>query len=383
MNKIKNLFLLDQSVVFLNHGSFGACPKIVFETYQQWQLRLEHQPVKLLAREFTSLMNHARQELARYLHTVPSNIALVPNATHGVNVIARSLSLEPGDEILTSNHEYGACNYIWTFNSKLSGARYIQQPIPLPATSEEEILAQFWQGVTPKTKVIFISHITSPTAMHIPVEAICKKARQQGILTIIDAAHSPGQIPLDLTAMGADFVAGNCHKWMLAPKSAGFLYVHPNVQHLIKPLVVSWGYDPTPNLKSSYPWIDLLEWRGTIDPAPFLTIPAAIRFMEEYHWENVRASSHALLKDAISRICELTSLPPLYPLESNLYAQMGIAPLPPRTDIVSLKKALYDDYKVEVPLIDWEGHKFARISVQGYNTPEDIDALLFALEHLL
>ncbi len=379
MSNLKDLFLLDQDVVFLNHGSFGACPKPVFETYQNWQLRLERQPVKLLGREFTTLMNRARRELAVYLHTEPGNLAFVPNATHGVNVIARSLALSPGDEILTSDHEYGACNYTWEFNSLNTGATYKHQHISLPAVSKEDLLSQFWQGVTPNTKVIFISQITSPTAMRFPVGEICRRAREQGIITVIDAAHSPGQIPVDLTAMNADFVVGNCHKWMLAPKSAGFLYARPEVQALIKPLVVSWGYNPTPNLLSGFPWIDLLEWRGTIDPAPYLTVPAAIRFMEENDWESVRAQSHSMLREAIHRICVLTGLPPLYPLESDLYAQMGIAPLPPETDIDLLKQRLYDDYLIEVPLINWQGHKFVRISIQGYNTAKDIDSLLFAL----
>ncbi|MCD6400680.1 MAG: aminotransferase class V-fold PLP-dependent enzyme, partial [Anaerolineales bacterium] len=323
MTSIKNLFLLDKDIVFLNHGSFGACPKPVFAEYQQWQLHLERQPVKFLGRDFTTLMNQTRHTLAAYLHTAAGNLAFVPNATHGVNVIARSLALKAGDEILTSDHEYGACNYIWEFNSSKMGAIYKKQPIPLPVNNSSEILEHFWKGVTPQTKVIFISHITSPTALRMPVEAICARARQQGILTIVDAAHSPGQIPLDLSELDADFVVGNCHKWMLAPKSAGFLYARPDVQHIIEPLVVSWGYDAPPNLQSGFPWIDLLEWRGTIDPSPFLTIPAAIQFMQDHDWENVRTASHNLLKDAIRRICALSSIPPLYPLESDLYAQMG------------------------------------------------------------
>ena len=383
MTSIKNLFLLDKDIVFLNHGSFGACPKPVFAEYQQWQLHLERQPVKFLGRDFTTLMNQTRHTLAAYLHTAAGNLAFVPNATHGVNVIARSLALKAGDEILTSDHEYGACNYIWEFTSSKTSAYYKKAHIPLPVKTSDEILEHFWKGVSPKTRVIFISHITSPTALRMPVEAICAHARQQGILTIVDAAHSPGQIPLDLSELDADFVVGNCHKWMLAPKSTGFLYARPDVQHIIEPLVVSWGYDSPPNLQSGFPWIDLLEWRGTIDPSSFLTIPAAIQFMAEYDWESVRTTSHNLLKDAIRRICALTSMPPLYPLESDLYAQMGIAPLPAETDLTLLKQRLYDEFQVEVPLNAWQEKKFVRISVQGYNTPEDIDALVNALGRLL
>ena len=222
-------FLLDPDVVFLNHGSFGATPRPVFETYQDWQRRLEWQPVQFLGTDIAAYLAEARRALGRYLNVAADDLVYVPNATFGVNVVARSLRLEPGDEVLATDHEYGACENAWLFMGRERGFRYVRQPIPLPLSSAADVMEQFWAGVTPRTKVIFLSHITSPTAMRLPVEAICERARAAGILTVIDGAHAPGQIPLDLTTVGADFYAGNCHKWLCAPKGAGFLFARPEV----------------------------------------------------------------------------------------------------------------------------------------------------------
>jgi isopenicillin-N epimerase len=224
-----------------------------------------------------------------------------------------------------------------------------------------------------------MSHITSPTALRLPVEEICNRARQAEILTIIDAAHSPGQIDIDLQAIGADFVFGNCHKWMLSPKGAGFLYTRKDRQALVKPLVVSWGYDPVTAPNTGSRFVDLLQWTGTHDPSAYLSVPASIQFMNENHWDDVRHECHDLLRQAIHQICSLTDMPPLYPLDSDIYHQMGIAPLPASIDHIYFKNWLYDTYKIELPLIYWQGNLFCRISVQGYNTPSDIEKLVEAM----
>jgi len=382
MSSLKENFLLDPNVVFLNHGSFGATPKPVFDAYQNWQLRLERQPVLFLGRELDDLLKESRRMLGEYLNADADDLVYIPNATHGVNIIARSLDLKLGDEILTTDHEYGACDYTWDFICGKTGARYIHQSIPLPIHSEDEIVDQIWQGITPRTKVVYVSHITSPTALRLPVEKVCQRARNAGILSIVDAAHSPGQIPVDLQALGADVVFGNCHKWMLNAKGSAFLYVRREVQHLIEPLIVSWGYNATRETTTGSRFIDLFQWTGTKDPAAALTVPTAIQFMKEHNWDEVRTNCHTLLHQAIERICNLTNMPPLYPLDSDFYGQMGIAPLP-LSDITALKSRLYDEYKIEVPLIQWRERQFIRISVQGYNNQEDIDALVSALQMLL
>jgi isopenicillin-N epimerase len=388
-NPYKKFFTLDPKVVFLNHGSFGACPRPVFAAYQDWQRKLEQQPVQFFGRDYARYDQQARQVLGGELNTHPSNLVFISNATYGVNVIAHSLSshphtpLQPGDEILTTDHEYGACNHAWEYACRQTGARYVCQPIPLPVSSPEDVLERFWQGVTPRTRLIYLSHITSPTALRFPVEAICQRARQAGILTMIDGAHAPGQIPLDLQAIGADFYTGNCHKWMMSPKGAAFLYAAPAVQPLVEPLVVGWGWNSDPAQVQDPAFFSYLHWTGTDDPAASLSVPAAIQFARDHNWETVRQGCHALLRQTIQRLCELTDLPPAYPLDSAFYRQMGIAPLPPEIDPDTWRTRLYADYRIEIPLIEWQGQKFLRISVQGYNTPEDLEALEKAVRALL
>jgi isopenicillin-N epimerase len=383
MKQLKDQFLLDPEIHFLNHGSFGACPRPVFQAYQEWQRRLERQPVLFLGREFARLHQEARQALGAYLKADPDDMVYIPNATHGVNIIARSLALEPGDEVLATDHEYGACDYTWEFICQKRGAAYRRQPIPLPVHSIEEVVEQFWQGVTRRTKIIYLSHITSPTALRLPVEAICQRGRADGILTVVDGAHAPGQIPLDLREIEADFYVGNCHKWMLSPKGAGFLYARREVQELIEPLVVSWGYKANAEFTSGSRFVDYLQWSGTRDPAAALSVPAAIQFMQDYDWDSVRRECDWLLQQALQRISALTHIELPYPPDSGFYIQMGIAELPSETDIIELKKRLYDEWRVEVPLIEWNGRKFVRLSVQGYNSQEDVDALIGGLEQLL
>lgn len=377
---MRELFLLESDVIFLNHGSFGATPRPVFEVYQEWQRRLESQPVRFLGRELNEHLAQARAELGRYLNADPDDLVFIPNATYGANVVARSLRLGKGDEILASDQEYGACEYAWEYVCQRTGAVYRREAIPLQASEEERVEA-FWRGVTPRTKVIFLSHITSPTALRLPVEQIIRRARQAGLITVIDAAHAPGQLPLDLGSLGADFLFGNCHKWMMAPKGSAFLYVRRELQEQIEPLIVSWGYHPAPEMSNGSRFLDLLQWTGTHDPAAWLSVPAAIRFMEEHHWDMVRHRSHLLLRQTLEAAVELTDLPLAYAQDSD-YAQMGIVPLPSVPAKV-LKERLYQEYRIEIPVIEWAGKVFLRISVQGYNTPDDLEALLRAMKLLL
>lgn len=382
MSLKKELFLLDPEVIFLNHGSFGATPKPVMEAYQNWQFRLERQPVLFLGRELDGLLRESRKSLGEYLNADADDLVYIPNATHGVNIIAHSLKLRPDDEIITTDHEYGACDYTWEFICQKKGVKYIHQSISLPVHSAEEVVEQLWSGITPRTKAIYLSHITSPTALRLPVQQICQRAKAAGILTILDAAHAPGQIPLNLQELGADMVFGNCHKWMLAPKGAAFLYVRRELQDQIEPLVVSWGYNPNPETTTGSRFIDLFQWTGTKDPTAALAVPTAIQFMKDHHWDDVRLQCHALLQQTLERICELTKLFPAYPLDSDFYNQMGVAPLP-AVNMALLKSRLYDEFKIEAPLTQWQDKRFIRISVQGYNTQQDIDALISALHTLL
>lgn len=381
MPSLKELFLLDPTVVFLNHGSFGACPRPVFEEYQQWQCRLEEQPVKFIGRDLGGYLHHARQVLGDYVGSPANDLVYIPNATFGINIVGRSLPLGPGDEVLATDHEYGANDRLWTFLGRKQGFSYVRQPVPLPATSPAEIVEQIWQGVTPRTRLIFLSHITSCSALRLPVEEICRRAREAGILTLIDGAHAPGHIPLDMQAIGADFYAGNCHKWLCAPKGAAFLYARPERQAMLEPLIVSWGWEAEKQSDSLF--IDHQQWLGTNDPAAWLAVPAAIQFQAAHNWPAVQAQCHQLAHQAIDRIGQLTGLPALYADDAGFYHQMAIAALPPIADLAAFKNRLYDEYRVEIPLIAWQGYQFIRISVQAYNSQTDVDSLINALNALL
>jgi isopenicillin-N epimerase len=381
MSALKALFLLDPEIVFLNHGSFGACPRPVFETYQTWQRELERQPVAFLGRQAAALLAHARSQLAAYLGVAADDVVYVPNPTTAINMVVRSLHLRPMDEILTTDHEYGAMERTWRFVCRQTGARYVRQPLPLPVTDADAWVETFWQGVTDRTKVIFLSHITSPTALTLPVEAICQRARAAGVLSIVDGAHVPGHLPLHLPSIGADLYTGACHKWLCAPKGAAFLYARREVQPWLEPLVVSWGYESAQPSGSQF--VDYHEWQGTRDLAAFLTVPAAIEFQAQHGWTAVRQQCHQLACRTRQRLHALTGLAPICPESPQWFTQMFAARLPAHTDLEALKQRLYEEYRVEVPVVSWNDQKFIRVSLQGYNTPGDADTLVEALARLL
>jgi isopenicillin-N epimerase len=379
MSPLKPLFLLDPDVVFLNHGSYGATPRPVFEAYQQWQLRLEREPVQFINNELPGLLRQARAALAQYLNADVDDVVYVPNATFGLNVIARSVPLAPGDEVLTTDHEYGAIDNAWLHVCRRRGARYIRQPVSFPVRSAEAIVEEVWRGVTPRTRVLFLSHITSSTAQRFPVEALCARARAAGILSVIDGAHAPGQIALDLTTIGADFYTGNCHKWLCSPKGAAFLHTRRERQAMIEPLVIGWGYGDNRKLAGSSDYIDALQWLGTNDLSAYLAVPAAIRFQAEHDWPRARADCHHLLAESLRRVAELTGLEPLYPASGDHYVQMAVNALPRIDDLAAFNRRLFDRHRIEVPCIEWNGRQFLRIALQGYNSRADIVALLTAL----
>jgi isopenicillin-N epimerase len=374
-------FLLDPSVIFLNHGSFGATPRPVFDAYQRWQRELENQPVEFLGRRAPDLLQNSRAILARYVRADCNDLAYIPNATMGINIVAHSLHLKQGDEVLGTDHEYGAIDKTWTFLSKKNGFKYINQPVHTPVSSPETVLDDLWAGVTRNTRVICISHITSPTALIFPVQEICRKARQAGIMTVIDGAHAPGQISLSLQDLGADFYTGNLHKWLCAPKGSAFLYARTEVQALIEPLPVSWGWqneNPGPSL-----FVDYIERTGTRDLSAYLAVPDAIEFLQHNDWDAVRLRCHSLASEASQRLKILTGLPALSPDSPQWFSQMISIPLPAKIDVKQLQIDLRQNYHIEIPVLCWNGMNLIRLSVQGYNTEKDIDALISALTFYL
>jgi len=340
----------------------------------------------MLGREITGLMAEARAALGAFLNVPGDDVIFFPNPTTALNMVVRNLmrpgtpfGLRSGDEILTTDHEYGAMDRTWRYACAQTGARYVQTPIPLPVGTREAFVERVWAGVTPRTRILFISHITSPTALIFPVEALCRRAREAGILCIVDGAHAPGQIPLDLAAVGADIYAGALHKWLMAPKGSAFLYARPEVQTWLDPLVVSWGYEAEKPGPSRF--VDYHEWQGTRDMSPFLSVPAAIRFQQEHDWASVRARCHDLAILTRDRINALTGQPAIAP--PDWLGQMATVQLPPDQDPEALHRRLWDAYRIEAPAIWWRGKPLLRISFQGYNDEGDADALVRALQKLL
>lgn len=380
------LFLLDPSVTFLNHGSYGACPLPVFEDYQRWQLKLERQPVAFLdpARGLTSWMRAGRQALAQDLGADPDDLVGVVNATEGLNIVAQSLDLSEGDEILTTDHEYAALEKTWDFVCRRSGTRVVQVRIPLPLTSEKAFTETVLAGITPRTRVLFLSHITSATALVFPIERVVAEARARGIYTVIDGAHTPGHIPVNLSTLGADFYSGNCHKWLMAPKGSAFLHVRRELQSLINPVVISHGWAPDPDTPGAFGntrFIDMLEMQGTRDPSAFLAVPAAYEFRAQHNWPAVARACTNLVQDTAARVRALTGLPALSSPEFCA-PQMVSMPVPP-CDTKALQQALMARYSIEIPCFTWAQHHIVRVSAQGYNTLNDMDHLVNALTELL
>jgi isopenicillin-N epimerase len=376
---LRDEFLLRPDVVFLNHGSFGACPRPVFDEYQRWQLELERQPVAFFG-GLAPRLNAARAALAAYAGCARDDLVFVPNATTGVNAVARSLPLGAGDEVLATDHEYGACDRAWQFACRRAGATYRKTAVPVPVASAADVVDQLWAGVTSRTRVIFVSHVTSPTALIFPVRAIVRRAREAGIWTVIDGAHAPGQVPLELATLDADFYAGNCHKWLCAPKGSGFLYAHRELQPLLAPPITSWGR--TADAAAPNPFVDEFQAQGTRDPAAYLAVPAAIRFLEEHDWPAVQRRCHALASSTRERVAGLTGLAPICPDSAEWYAQMAALPLP-ACDAPALKRRLLDEYAVEIPVMTWSDRQYVRVSVQGYTTETDLETLVGALRTLL
>jgi isopenicillin-N epimerase len=281
---------------------------------------------------------------------------------------------------LTTDHEYGAIDRAWRFACRRTGASFVRRAIPLPVTTPEAFIEQFWAGVNERTRVIAMSHVTSPTALTFPVREIARRARAAGILTVIDGAHAPSNIPVDLTDLGADFYGGSCHKWMCAPKGTAFLYARPEAQPLLEPLIVSFGWESDRPGPSRF--IDYHQIQGTRDSAGYLAVPAAIEFQEKHNWTAVRARCHKLAVQTRQRINALTGLDAICPESTTWFSQMADIRLPD-IDMADLGRRLFEDYRIEVPCLRWNNQALLRLSVQGYVSEEDLDALIGALERLL
>ena len=355
-------FLLDPDVVYLNHGGYGACSIAVFDEYQRWQRELERQPTEFFARRLStwfwegrtgpSLLDDARAALAGFVGARAEDLVFVPNATSGLNAVLRSLRIRPEEEILTTKHEYGAVERALSFIR----ANVVH-------CEPEEVIANI--GV--RTRAILVSHITSPTARMLLVEEMCAAARRAGVLSIVDGAHAPGQIPLDLTSLGADIYAGNCHKWLCAPKGSGFLWARPEHQEWIEPLVISWGYHEDAGFGERH------SWQGTNDPAAYLAVPKAI----EMHGTFDLVAARALADEAERRLAELR-----LKTVGGVQAPFMRAVQLPRGDPFALWRRLIEEHRIEVPVYEHDGRRILRVSIGPYNDESDVERLVAALRDL-
>jgi isopenicillin-N epimerase len=342
-------FLLDPAVTFLNHGSFGACPRPVFETYQRWQRELEREPVDFIVRRLPGLLAEARAALAAFVGARPEDLTFVPNAGTGVNMAARALDLQPGDEVLATDLEYGAMNFMWL----QSQARYVTVPWD-----------ELFDHVTERTRVLYVSHVTSETGLVLPVEEIVARGRELDLVTIVDGAHGPAHVPVDVEAVGADFYAGNCHKWLCAPKGAGFLWVAPAWQERVHGTIVSWGYADDANT-----FLSRTELQGTRDSSAYLSVPAALDFVREH---DDAARCVALAREARRELCALLDQEPIAP--EPMVGRMASFRVP--GDAYAVQRRLWDEHRIEIPAMTGE---LLRLSVAMYTEPDDVDRLLSAL----
>jgi isopenicillin-N epimerase len=349
---LREHFLLDPGVTYLNHGAFGACPRPVFEVYQRWQTELEREPSDLIMRRLPDLLAEARAALAAYVGARPDDLTFVTNAGTGVNLAARALDLRDGDEVLATDLEYGACNYVW----QQTKARYVTAPV-----------AELFEHVTERTRVLFVSHITSGTGLLLPVEELVARGRELGLVTVVDGAHAPAHVPLDLESLGADFYAGNCHKWLCAAKGAGFLHVREEWQERVDGPIVSWGYADDRNTFRSR-----TEEQGTRDSAAYLSVPAAIEFVQEH---DDRGRCIALARETRRELCTLLDEEPIAPEEQVL--RMATFRVPGARDV---HRTLWDDYRIEIPAMTDD---LMRVSVAMYNDREDVARLLDALTQVV
>jgi isopenicillin-N epimerase len=382
-------WLLDPEILFLNHGAFGACPRPVLEFQNEWRHRLERQPLQFLARELEQELDAARAALARFVGAEADDLVFVPNATSGVNTVLRSLSFQPDDELLVTDHEYNACRNALNFVAERSGARVVVVKIPLPFSDEKEISGAILDGVTARTKLALLDHVTSPTGLVLPVARMVGELRARGVDTLVDGAHAPGMVALDLNRLGAAYYTGNCHKWLCAPKGAAFLHVRRDRQKLIRPLVISHGANSPRRDRSRF----LIEfgWQGTFDPSAVLSVPEAIRFLGSLlpgGWPEIQARNRALALAARKILCDALKI--AEPCPPEFIGALAAVPLPdaaedalPRLPFneYPFQETLREKYRIEVPIMAWPAppRRLLRISAQLYNSLPQFRQLAAAL----
>ena len=424
-SSFRELWALRSGVIYLNHGSFGPSPRLVMAARQKWIEDLESEPLDFFVRQLEGHLEHARRRLGEVVGTDGENLVFVDNATFAMNIVAASFPLAAGDEVLATNHEYGAVLRIWRERCRKAGARLVVQKLPELFVEPGEVVDEFFRGATNRTRLIVISHITSPTALILPVREICHRALEREIRICIDGPHALAAAPIEIDRLGSDFYCASCHKWLSAPFGSGFLYVHPRWRQTVQPVVLSWGSSLSGRPPS---WQDEFVWSGTRDPSPFLAVPAAIDFLAnlargpstcgastgtalgetarggESHSERAwlstgrggvegvalfRQISGAMVEQARKSITEITRLQPIGAPTHPWYGTMITLPLPetvaesPQGHIHPFQAALWERFQIEAPVVNWNGRRHIRVSCHLYNDAQEIAHLATALEELL
>tara|TARA_B100000700_G_scaffold100241_1_gene112896 strand:- start:266 stop:1432 length:1167 start_codon:yes stop_codon:yes gene_type:complete len=379
--ELKKQFQLNPEYTYLNHGSFGACPIPIFEEREKWQRELEFQPVSFIERNALGYLRKSRESLSEYVHCDKDDIVYFPNPTTAMNMVIRSLDLNEGDEVLSSNHEYGAVERTWKFMSTKRRFKYTSIDIPLPF-NKDDFIDKFQKNISNNTKVIFLSHITSPTGIVFPIKEICKLASSLNIMVIIDGAHAPAQIDLNLSTLGADIYTGACHKWMLCPKGVSFLYASKKVQDLLEPLIISWGWESEDDFPRQSNFLDYHQYQGTNDISSYLSVPAAINFLNQNNWISVRDRCHEMVIKSRELLLETSKTEPICS-DDSLGQMASIQVKLPKDQSLNDLYIYFQKHKIEIPVIKWNGMEFIRISFQCYNSWEDIEFLNHHLNEFL
>ena len=382
-------WLLDPRVVFLNHGSFGACPERVLEAQTAWRRRMERQPVQFLVRELETHLDAARQALAQFAGADSADLVFVSNTTTGVNTVLRSLSFQPGDELIVTDQEYNASRNALNFAAEHSGARVVVAKIPFPFRHEEELIAPILDCVTPKTRLALLDHVTSQTGVVQPIARLVSELNQRGVDVLVDGAHAPGMVPLNLRQLGAAYYTGNCHKWMCAPKGAALLHVRRDKQELIRPLTISHGANTARQDRSRF----LIEfaWTGTTDPTACLSVPDALRFMEHAlpgGWPQIMKRNRALALAGRKLLCDALNIPE--PCPAEFIGALAAVPIPDAPanarpglpfNEYPLQDVLREKHGIEIPVIAWPAppQRVLRIAAQLYNSLPQYELVTKAL----
>jgi isopenicillin-N epimerase len=381
------LWPLDPAVAFLNHGSYGACPAEILRLQSALRAEMEAEPVRFLGRELEGRLDAARAALGAFVGADADDLAFVANATGGVNAVLRSLRLEAGDELLTTDHAYAACRNTLDYVAERTGARVVVATVPFPVADPEAVVDVVLAGVTPRTRLALVDHVTSPTGLVLPLARIVAALNARGVDTLVDGAHAPGMIPLDLGRLGAAYYSANCHKWLCTPKGSAFLWVRRDRQAAIHPLTISHGAKGERAGRTRFRLE--FDWTGTQDPTAWLTVPRAIEYLGglvEGGWPALMARNRGLALDARRRLCAAVATPPACPDEMIGSLASVLLPDNPSTPTgwrvpEPLQARLFEGHGIEVPVMRWPGppRRLVRVSCQLYNRVEQYAALADAL----